>query len=102
MSNKEIKKAFQEKFPQFVFSVTTSKSGYSESINIMIKNFEDSVTDSKMWKQIAGELIAFKDSLKTEKIHYDNDLKEIELGGNTYVNLGYKTKTGTIQFPEWV
>lgn len=102
MTNQEIKKAFQHKFPQFVFSVTTSRGGYSESINIMIKNFEDLVTDSKTWKQVASELIAFKDSLKIGKIHYDNDLKEIELGGNTYVNLGYKTETGTTLFPEWV
>ena len=100
MTNKETKKAFQEKFPQFVFCVTTSKGGYSESINILIKNFEDLVTDSKTWKQIAGELITFKESLNLEKIHYDNDLG-IELGGNTYVNLGYKTKTGTIYFPEF-
>jgi hypothetical protein len=102
MTNREIKKAFQNKFPQFVFSVTTSRGGYSESINIMIKNFEALVTDSKTYKQVASELIAFKESLKIEKIYRDHHLQEIELGGNTYVNLGYKTETGTCHFPDWV
>jgi len=95
MTNKEIKKAFQGEFPQFDFSVSTSRGGYSESINIMIKNFEALVTDSKTYKKVVSELNAFKDSLKIEKTFGD-------LGGNTYVNLGYKTETGTCLFSTWV
>lgn len=89
MTTQEIKKAFSKEFPQFIFSVTKKSFGYSASINITIKNFD------KWENEVVSKLISFKDSLRQEKVLEG-------LGGNSYVNLGYKNKSGTTLFPDFI
>ena len=97
MTNSEIKKAFQKEFPQFTFSVKTRWGGYSKSVNIVIQNFTEIVTNKEQYQNIAPQLLKACDVVKTkvEKIYRDSNLQEIELGCNTYVSLDYKTEYGT-------
>ncbi|MFM6016069.1 MAG: hypothetical protein ACKPCI_19570 [Dolichospermum sp.] len=89
-----LKKELAKLFPFFKLSVTTQYGGYSKSINILIKNFDDIVKTAEDYEKIIPDFVRTCQKLAPEKVFYDSKTQEILLGGNTYVMIRYESNDG--------
>ncbi|MFM6224506.1 MAG: hypothetical protein ACKPDM_29820 [Dolichospermum sp.] len=98
IDTRALKKELVRLFPHFKFSVTTQYGGYSKSINILITNFDDIVKTAEDYERIVPDFARTCQELAPDKVSYDSKTQEFLLGGNTYVEIGYKNDDGITLF----
>ncbi|MFM7859543.1 MAG: hypothetical protein ACKO96_48355 [Flammeovirgaceae bacterium] len=99
--NTEIKRKLRDLFPSFKLSVRTSWFGYSKATYILITNFNDIITNEEDYNKIVPQFVKACQELVEEKVFYDEKTQEYLLGGNTYLNVGYRNDDLITLFPAY-